>query len=660
MGTAMENYIYYFEVAAAANLLIILYDMLTKKQYYRDDAIIFIKASVAQICLSLVDILSCFLLEYTAVVPLWINKLVIVVYFVLQALTIFYITMFPQAYNCHRIVKKSKNYVGAVILFIANAGMGIGSLWYPMYYYFDENKLYYQARFASMIYIFFFIMVGAIIVYALMPNHKYLMGERFSLVGAMLIIGLGNYLQFFIRTSLITGLCTSIALLLIYITMENPNSYMDKTSGSGNHEAIKRRMESWHPLKDRYAFVTVRIDNLEHFEHILEGDKSEEIISGLAEFLKVLTKSRRNVYRLDDNSITVIMPGGLEKVDEFLKGLDKHGSKGFSENYKRRYNLEYSAAGCVYPDQVTNFHKFHGVTDHLLGKIKGNISKHSIVANEEILNVLQRNDTVEMALKKALKTDGVDLYFQPIYDTKKRKITTLEALSRLTDPELGSVPPGEFIKIAETSGRIEELTKHQFEKICRFIQNHISNGELDIETININLSPILLNRKEMVPWLIEQMQKYNVPVGMINFEITESATADSPEILAIAIKQLMDAGAVFSLDDYGTGYSNILYMANFPFVSIKFDKELIWSYFEQDVFRTILDKEFELVQELKENIVAEGVENEEQLETLISRGIRYIQGYYFSSPLSERRIMEYLKSPAPSKWFKRTPEGSEQ
>lgn len=647
----MGNYLYYFEVAAVANLLIVLYDMLTKKQYYRDDAKIFIKAVISQISLSLVDILSCFLLEITEVVPLFINVFVVVVYFVLQALTIFYITMFPQAYNCHRIVKKSRNYVGAVVLFVANAGIAVSSIFTKFYFYFDENKVYHQGNLAALGYYFYFIMAAAIAIYAIMPNHKYLFGERFSLLGAMFIICAGTQLQYTFRLSLITGLATSIALLLIYITMENPNSYMDKSSGSGNHEAIKRRMESWNQLRDNYAFVTVRIDNLEHFEHIIEGDKSEEIISMLAEFLKVHIKNRRNVYRLDDNSITMIIPGGYKEVEKLLAELKVLGQERTEFDGAVHYNLDYSVAACIYPDQVKNFHRFHAVTDYLLAEIKGNASKHSIIASEETLKMLKRSDDVEAALVRALKEDSVDLFFQPIYDTQRKKISGLEALSRLTDPKLGNIPPDEFISIAEKSGRIEELTQKQFEKICRFINNNLKGEDCPIDAVNINLSPLLLNRKEMVPWLIDRMQTYNIPVGMINFEITESATADSPEILALAIKQLMEAGAVFSLDDYGTGYSNILYMANFPFVAIKFDKELIWSYFEQEVFRTILDKEFELVLELKENIVAEGVESEEQLVALANKGIRFIQGYYFSSPLSEQRILEYLKAPAPAKWF---------
>ncbi len=647
----MENYMYYFEVAAAVNLLIVLFDMMTKKQYYRDDAKIFIKAAVAQIALSLVDILSCFLLEITEYVPLFINEVVVLIYFVLQALTIFYITMFPQAYSCHKINRKSKLYWTAILIFISNAGLALSSVFTGFYFYFDENKIYHQGTIANIGYFYYFIMVIGIVVYALMPRHKFLVGERFSLIVAMLINGAGVLIQYNYRSSLITGLATSIAIILIYVTMENPNNYMDKTTGSGNYEAIRRRMETWNPLVDRYGFLSLRIDNLNYFEHYIDGDKSEEILLRLTEFLKTFYKSRRSVYRLDENTLTVIFSGGLEEAVSNLEELTKRKELDQRQKTGKNYNLEYSVVVCAYPEHARNFNDFHAVTDYLLNQIKGNVSSHSVIANDETMRMLKYHDDVERALIKALQNDAVDLFFQPIYDTQKRKITGLEALSRLTDSELGSIPPKDFIAVAEQCGRIEEMTQKQFEKICRFINNHLTSPDCCIENVNINLSPLLLNRQEMVPWLIDKMQTYNIPVGMINFEITESATADSPEILAIAIKQLMEAGAVFSLDDYGTGYSNILYMANFPFVAIKFDKEMIWSYFEQEVFRTILNKEFELVTELNEKIVAEGVENEEQLKALSKKGIRYIQGYYFSSPLSEERILEYLKAPAPKKWF---------
>ena len=646
------DYMYYFEVAAVANLVIILYDMLTKKQYYRDDAKIFIRAALSQTVLSLVDILSCLLLENTETVPLFLNKIVVVVYFILQATTIFFITLFPQAYNCHKTIRASRQYVGAWILYAANMLIALTSAFNGLYFYFDGTRHYHQGSLAGLGYAFYLIMALIIIIYALMPNHKYLVRERLALVVSMLLICAGVWIQYAMRNVLSLGLSTSIALLLIYVTLENPNNYMDKTLGIGNHEAMKRRMETWNPIRDTYVFVTVRVDNLSHFEHLTDGDKSEEIISMLVDFMMQNTDSERNVYRLDDNSITVVIRGNREKAGEFTQGLKVLDEQSVTDRNGEKYNLEYSIAACVYPDQVNSFHKFHSATDYLLGAVRGNAGTHVAIADGDTMEKLERRERVEKVLSRALKSDSVDLFFQPIYDTKAGKITGLEALSRLTDPEMGNIKPSEFIEIAEADGRIVELTQKQFEKICRFINKNIKNTESTIENINVNLSPVLLNRSEMVPWLINMMQKYDIPVGMINFEITESATADSPEILAIAIKQLMDAGAVFSLDDYGTGYSNILYMANFPFVAIKFDRELIWSYFEQDVFRTILNKEFELVSELKENIVAEGVETEEQLNTLIKKGIRYIQGYYFSSPLSEERIMEYLMAPAPAKWFR--------
>ena len=129
---------------------------------------------------------------------------------------------------------------------------------------------------------------------------------------------------------------------------------------------------------------------------------------------------------------------------------------------------------------------------------------------------------------------------------------------------------------------------------------------------------------------------------MIFLELTENTMVESPELVRKTMEEMIRYGVHFSLDDYGTGYSNISYLIQFPFKQIKFDKRMIWSYFESQEANIIMKNEFTILHTLKKEIVAEGIETEEQYHQMKTHGIRLFQGYYFSRALPVEELMIYL------------------
>ena len=130
--------------------------------------------------------------------------------------------------------------------------------------------------------------------------------------------------------------------------------------------------------------------------------------------------------------------------------------------------------------------------------------------------------------------------------------------------------------------------------------------------------------------------------SMIHLELTESTMVESPFIVQNIMDALLVEGFSFSLDDYGTGYSNISYLIRFPFDEIKFDKNMVWSYFKQHNARLIMQNEFQLLHKLKKEIVVEGIETQEQYEEMQRQNIHLFQGYYFSKALDEENCLHYL------------------
>ena len=141
----------------------------------------------------------------------------------------------------------------------------------------------------------------------------------------------------------------------------------------------------------------------------------------------------------------------------------------------------------------------------------------------------------------------------------------------------------------------------------------------------------------------EILDKYNVSASSINLEITESAAANSPEMFLNTMSELKDLGFTFSMDDYGTGYSNLSHMYDTDFDIIKLDKSILWNSYKSKKADIILQNTVKMIKEMEHNIVIEGVETEEQKEYVSSLGCDYCQGYYFSKPVDKNEFIEYCK-----------------
>jgi EAL domain-containing protein (putative c-di-GMP-specific phosphodiesterase class I) len=246
------------------------------------------------------------------------------------------------------------------------------------------------------------------------------------------------------------------------------------------------------------------------------------------------------------------------------------------------------------------------------------------------------------AIKRALSDNTFQVYYQPIYSTAEKKIVAAEALIRLFDPEYGFMPPEDMIRMAETEGYILQIGEIVFRKVCEFYKNN----ELDrkgIEYIEVNLSPIQCAQRKMAEEFEAIMKEYGIKPKQINFEITETATTNEVDNFIRNMKNFYLRGIDLSLDDYGTGYSNISYLYHVPFTVMKIDKSILWSAEKNEKAKVTLENTYKLAKKLKLKVVQEGVENEEQIKRLLELECDYFQGYYFSKPVQKQVFLDFLR-----------------
>ena len=157
------------------------------------------------------------------------------------------------------------------------------------------------------------------------------------------------------------------------------------------------------------------------------------------------------------------------------------------------------------------------------------------------------------------------------------------------------------------------------------------------------ISMVQCMRPMLADKLLNIMKAYNVDSKYINFEITESASGNEKNIMQANIDKLMEAGITFSLDDFGTGNSNLNYIIDLPVNIVKFDKIMVDSYFADKKAKHVMESSIRMLNELNYKIVLEGIETKEQLDVVSNLGVDFIQGYYFSRPVAGNDVIEFLK-----------------
>lgn len=248
--------------------------------------------------------------------------------------------------------------------------------------------------------------------------------------------------------------------------------------------------------------------------------------------------------------------------------------------------------------------------------------------------------TLERDLRKALKKNEFFIHFQPKVNTKTGQIHSGEALIRWRHHKNGIVSPKEFIPLAEENGIIFQLTDWTFRTVCEQI-NKWKQKNIPLVPISINISPKQFLKHDWAETFVQIMEDTGVDPFLIELEITESVLIRNEESFASSIKILKNLGVRISLDDFGIGYSSLIYLKKFQIDTIKIDQYFINNSLagEAPLTKYIIN----LAHDLKMNVVAEGVETEEQLQYLRQYGCDQLQGYLFSQPVSAEQFIKLLE-----------------
>jgi EAL domain-containing protein (putative c-di-GMP-specific phosphodiesterase class I) len=250
---------------------------------------------------------------------------------------------------------------------------------------------------------------------------------------------------------------------------------------------------------------------------------------------------------------------------------------------------------------------------------------------------------LEVSLRPALARKEFELHYQPRIDLKTMSIVGMEALIRWNHPELGLVPPMQFIPIAEDTGLIDAIGQWVLEDACE--QTRRLAGRFGRELrVSVNLSARQLRRHDIVEQVSAVLKRTSLPPHLLELELTESALIEDIEHSAGILKDLKNLGITLAVDDFGTGYSGLAYLRRFPIDVLKLDRSFV---LQQDEGISSFDfiKAFvDMAHALKLSVVAEGVETKDVLDFLRSTSCDEAQGYFLARPLRLEAFETYLSN----------------
>lgn len=636
-GIRLENILYCsFDICALLLLVVVAFNYFFSKRTKNRSSSLYTTMLVMSLCASGADFLY-LLTKYMVATPAWVyntfNILFYLFYSLLGVIFLVYSVSFVYGKNIPRLRFVEANslccvsVIGVIMASVSLYGgftmLGAAS--------FEEVYEYiiYGAQLCAM--------MGALLVtvrYSKMLKLHHRLNVYIFLALNILSLVLQKVLSWHV-----TCFALAISDLLLYVTLQRPEDELDSISGMFNASSFIKRANARLAAEKPFIVFAAEVNNISIVNSSFGFKGGNEVIREVSKRIKLLLPKDVYLYRLGGVRFVVLFNNEQEYKDfervypgVFEEPFEIFGSK-----------MRISATACIIsiPEVTDKISDVEEIIKYYRSSAK--TSDMVFVADKTVVDISRRREMVDYAVQRALKNRSFEVYYQPIYSVKDKKINSCEALIRLNDPDLGFVGPDEFIPVAEQNGRIVDVGKFVMEEVCRFLRDELPQ-QYGLEFVDVNLSVIQCMHSEIISDIDGILKEYGVPRKMVNLEVTETASAQSYALLQSRLNELHQSGFTISLDDFGTGFSSVEYLINFPFDVVKLDKSLVWAYMSTKKYEPILKHYMPMLHGLGTRIVAEGVETEEMVKALEELGCDYLQGYYFSRPIPKNNFLEYLKN----------------
>ena len=497
----------------------------------------------------------------------------------------------------------------------------------PIDFIMTKDETYSMGPSTTVTYIVTLVLIASTIVMAFFERGKLSIRRRRSILiwqGCWLISAV---IQLFNPQLLLVGFAISLGMMLIYTELENPHEGIDRVTGLYTANALLDYIGD--AFLNNRSFASMYAE-LRPLIRTTDPELKRQLLIKTANFLKA--NNSFYVFRNSDTEFVLISHGKNSLYSEYQRicdGIEKE--LGVPEHMNFIMIPDNLVAES--PDEFLQFSHFYSSEKE---------DREPVIIDREAVSMLREDSLVRELIQTALEENRVEVFYQPFYNVKTGSFTAAEALVRIRDKDGSLIPPGRFIPIAEANGMIVPLGIEIFRQVCAFISTG-KPKELGITHIEVNLSIAQFDDENPTSFVMDIMKQYEIEPASINLEITETASVSTKRIILKNMQKLIAAGVRFSLDDFGTGRSNLDYFVEMPIDIIKFDYSFTQGYFRSDKAKSVIESMIEMMHRMGMAVVSEGVETEEQFNAMCGLGVEYIQGFYFSKPIPEAEFVEFVK-----------------
>lgn len=615
------------QICGLMNILVLLVFYSGAKQldlYKRRVFFYILLISVANLCL---DIGSVIAIHYQDTLPSWLVMVICRLYLCMLDLegiaAIVYTIADVFSKQIHRII------TGAfAIICMAEC---VAVFFYPLHIFSSGREVYTYGPAVNLMYIFSAVNISIIWISSFAFGEKVRLRRKQAVRLWMVIWLLGMGVQAFDHSLLVIGFATSLGIMVVFFMLENPEGFIDSQYDCLNNVALSEYVDELIQNDEFFVLCSINLDNASHRQR--NNEKEEKRIAKYIEYFDRMRKA--SVFKTPDNSIVLVSdntPDMKSLMEDFLDEFSSPVS-GSQDHCIIWVENSYNLSSFVEIKKLVRFFRNKRRVDE----------KQFIHVTREMVEDYQSQDKIKKEIKSALKEDRVEVFLQPIYNTEKKRYTSAEALVRIRNTDGSLMPPGLFVPVAEATGQINALGRRVLEKTCDFLANTEATA-LGIEYIEVNLSVVQAEKMSLFDEIMNTVRYYKVSPRLINLEITESALIHSKDVIINNMNQLKKVGFTFALDDFGKGESNLMYLVEMPFDILKLDMDMTKAFHVNRKAKSAVKTVRYMAKEMNLKIVAEGIENRDELFAFLKYDIEYIQGYYFSKPLPMPEFIDFVKN----------------
>lgn len=378
---------------------------------------------------------------------------------------------------------------------------------------------------------------------------------------------------------------------------------------------------------NKYVFIQFDIECFKLINDNYGMEKGDQVLSFIDNMLSVLCSAESAYMRMNADIFLIVMPYVTgEEVADFIGTLDFNLSWYEGIEYKLVYGLS------VLKERNAPLNVREMIDSAAIARqsIKGNELQNVAVFQQNLKQDIERRKNMGSRLRHALENNEFVMYLQPKFDIEAETLNGAEALLRWNHPEAGIILPDQFLNVLESNGLILNVDKFIWEQACIMLRKWMDEGR-KVYPISVNVSRAYIDIENVVDHLKMLIHKYDIPVHLLEIEITETARGETSVDI---VNELKETGFTILMDDFGSGYSSLSVLRSTPFDILKLDRSFLLEFMENDRGKKILSHTIEMAKDMGLKLVAEGVETGEQAEYLYKCGCTTAQGYYYAEPMT--------------------------